>query len=62
MKVEFLKKHTLGSKVFQKGTIAKLHWTLANELIKKGVVKSTSEITEEDKVLKQLRDGDNGEN
>jgi len=62
MKVEFLKNYTHGSKTFRKGTIAKLHWTLANDLIKKRVAKLTSEITEEDKVLKQIRDGDNGEN
>lgn len=58
MKVIFKKKYT-GIKTFHKGDIAVIHWTLGNKLLKKGVVEETNIITEEDKVLKQIRDGDN---
>ena len=62
MKVEFKKDYPIGSKTFVKGQIAKLHWTLAGELIKKKVVKETSELTLEDIELNKLSDGNNGDN
>jgi len=61
MKVKFIKNYTLGSKSFKKEDIVKLHWTLADELIREKVVKKTSEITDEDKIFKNFIDnGDNG--
>jgi len=63
MKVKFEKNYTYDSKTFKKGDIAKLHWTLADELLRKKVVKKSNEITDEDIALKNLKDnGDNGEN
>ncbi len=61
MKVKFKKDYKHGSKQFAKGQIAKLHWTLANELLTKKVVTETSEVTIEDIELNKLKDGNNGE-
>jgi len=58
MKVRFEKNYTHGSKTFKKGDIAKLHWTLADELLKKKVVKKSNEITDEDIALKNLKDNE----
>jgi hypothetical protein len=60
MKVIFKKKHREGINTFQKGDVAVVHHTLGAKLLKKGVVEETNIITEEDKVLKQLRDEHNG--
>jgi len=63
MKVKFLKDYRHSIKLFQKGDIAVLHWTLGNVLLKKKVVKETNEITEEDIFIKSIKeDGNNGEN
>lgn len=63
MKVKFLKQYKHTFKTFGKGDIVKLHWTLAEELLKKKVVKKSSDITDEDIVLKNLKDnGNNREN
>ena len=57
MKVKFKKDY----KKFTKGQIAKLHWTLANELLAKKIVTSTSEVTAEDIELNKFKDdGNNG--
>lgn len=62
MKVIFKKNHRLGGKQFIKDDIANIHHVEAMQLIKKKIAEETNVITEEDKVLKQIRDGDNGEN
>ena len=59
MKVKFKKDYPPR---FKKGQIAKLHWTFAEELLKKKVVSKTDVITEEDIELNKLSDGDNREN
>ena len=62
MKVIFKKNHREGINAFQKGEIAVIHHTLGQKLLKKGVVEVTDIETEEDRVLKKLRDGNDGEN
>jgi len=59
MKVIFKKKHREGIKLFAKDEIAVIHHTLGAKLLKKGIVEETDIVTEEDKVLKQLRNGNN---
>ena len=61
MKVKFLKKHRAGIKIFMKDEVAVVHWTLGQELVKKKIAEETDVTTIEDKVLKQLRDGNDGE-
>ncbi len=58
MKVLFKKDYPHTFKTFKKGDIVTLHWTLADELIKKKVVVETSEVTNEEiGIKKALKEG-----
>ena len=62
MKVKFLKKYKGDLKTFQKDDIVKLHWTLAEELLRKKIVTKSNTITKEDIALKNLEDISDGNN
>ena len=56
MKVEFLKNYRHTFKAFSKGDVCKLDPLFAEKLLKKGIVKRTDVITEEEKFIKTKKD------